>query len=157
MARQVSNVNILTDTWEILFLQTNEVLNSLSNEILTANSTYGVTGNTAIPRNAELIGDFGANTIAVTDTLRGGNVVGGFTNLNVTTNVAISNTTASNIHLRVGNTTSVSYINPVSVNLGNTAANAYLSTNTLVVQANSSSNLNATFDRLSIQTRATRL
>jgi hypothetical protein len=155
MARQVSNVNILTDTWEILLLQSNELLNSLSNEIVTANSTYGVTGNTAIPRNTELVGQFGANTVIVTDALRGGNVVGGFTDLRVTTNVAISNAVTSNIHLRVGNTSTMSYINPVSVNLGNTISNSSLSTNTLVIQANSSANLNGTFDKLAIQANAT--
>lgn len=151
MARKVSNVNILTDTWEILLLQTNELLNSLSTEIVTANTSYAVTGNTSLPRNSELVGTFGSNTIVVTDYIRGGNVAGAYTNLVATTNVVVSNTSASNIHIGVANSTSYSYINPVSVNLGNAAANASLSTNTLLIQANTSANFTATSTKASLQ------
>lgn len=151
MARKVSNVNILTDTWEILLLQTNELLNSLSTEIVTANTSYAITGNTSLPRNSELVGTFGANSLVVTDFIRGGNVAGAYADLIATTNVVVSNTTASNIHIRAANSTSYSYINPVSVNLGNSAANASLSTNLLLLQANNSANLTATATRASYQ------
>lgn len=89
MARQVSNVDIITDTWEIVVLKTNELLNSLSTEVITANSTVALTGNTDFPRNAELIGAFSANTIAVTNGLRGGNTSVA-ANLVITSNVSIT-------------------------------------------------------------------
>jgi hypothetical protein len=89
MARQVSNVDIITDTWEIVVLKTNELLNSLSTEVITANSTVALTGNTDSPRNAELIGSFSANTIAVTNGLRGGNTSAA-ANLVITSNVSFT-------------------------------------------------------------------
>lgn len=92
MARQVSNVDIITDTWEIVVLKTNELLNSLSTEVITANSTVALTGNTDFPRNAELIGAFSANTIAVTNGLRGGNTSVA-ANLVITSNVSITGAT----------------------------------------------------------------
>ena len=155
MARQVSNVNILTDTWEIFLLQTNELLGALSNEIVTANSTYGVTGNTAVPRNFELVGQQAANVVIVTDQLRGGNLAGQYATLQVGTNTQISNTTAANIHIGVANSTSFSYMNPVQVSLGNTASNATLSGTTLTVQTSGTVNtvISATQSRIANSTK----
>ena len=56
MARNIANVQIVTDNFESWVLKTNELLNSLSTEIITANATYANTGNTAAPRTAQLIG-----------------------------------------------------------------------------------------------------
>lgn len=105
MARKVANVDIITDTFEIWLLQTNQLLHSLSTEIITANSTVANTGNTDVPRTAQLYGSFGANTIVVTDFMRGGNVVGGHANLLITTNTIVSNTNSTTLLFQVANAT----------------------------------------------------
>jgi hypothetical protein len=105
MARKVANVDIITDTFEIWLLQTNQLLHSLSTEIITANSTVANTGNTDLPRTAQLYGTFGANTIVVTDFMRGGNVVGGHANLVITTNTIVSNTNSTTLLFQVANNT----------------------------------------------------
>ena len=103
MSRKVANVDIITDTFEIWLLQTNQLLHSLSTEIITANSTVANTGNTDVPRTAQLYGTFGANTIVVTDFMRGGNVVGGHANLLITTNTIVSNTNSTTLLFQVAN------------------------------------------------------
>ena len=105
MSRRVSNVDIITDTFEIWLLQTNQLLHSLSTEIITANSTVANTGNTDVPRTAQLYGTVGGNTIVVTDNMRGGNVVGAFANLLIQTNTIVSNTNSTNLLLQVANNT----------------------------------------------------
>lgn len=63
MARQIANVDILVDTFNGLILRTNEVIETVRSEVLTANSTVGVTGSPASPRNSRLHGNFQANTL----------------------------------------------------------------------------------------------
>jgi hypothetical protein len=63
MARSVANVDILTDTFNTWVLRTNEIIQVINSDILTANSTQGVTGTPAAPRNALLYGTFTANTL----------------------------------------------------------------------------------------------
>lgn len=63
MARSVANVDILTDTFNTWVLRTNEIIQVMNSEVLTANSTQGVTGTPAAPRNALLNGTFTANTL----------------------------------------------------------------------------------------------
>lgn len=62
MAKQIANVDILTDTFNGLILRTNEVIEAVRSEVMTANSTAGVTGSPAAPRNSRLHGTFQANT-----------------------------------------------------------------------------------------------
>jgi hypothetical protein len=64
MARSVANVDILTDTFNTWVLRTNEVIEVINSEAITANSTQGITGTPASPRNALLHGTFTANTLA---------------------------------------------------------------------------------------------
>jgi hypothetical protein len=73
MARSVANVDILTDTFNTWALRTNEVIQAMNSEVLTANSTQGVTGSIASPRNALLYGTFTANTLATNILSLGGN------------------------------------------------------------------------------------
>ena len=40
MSRQVANVDIITDSFEVWLLKSNELLHALSTEIITANTTY---------------------------------------------------------------------------------------------------------------------
>jgi hypothetical protein len=63
MARSVANVDILTDTFNTWVLRTNEIIQVMNSEVLTANSTQGVTGTPAAQRNALLNGTFTANTL----------------------------------------------------------------------------------------------
>jgi hypothetical protein len=62
MARQVANVDIQTDTFGSWIARTNDLLESFSNEVLTANSTSGVTGTPTNNRNSTLYGRFNTNT-----------------------------------------------------------------------------------------------
>ena len=143
MARQVSNVDIITDSFEIWLLQTNELLNSLSTEIMTANATYANTGNSTFDRTAQLYGTFGANNLVVTNWLKGGNVqAGAFANLMVSTNTVLSNTSAANINLTVSNSTVFSYVNPHGGYFGNTTANSFINSTAIITQSNSIVNTN---------------
>lgn len=144
MAKQVTNVDIITDSWENSLLLLNSLLHSMSTEIITANTTYANTGNNTIARTAQLWGTFGSNTVVVSTTLRGGNVNGSYATLNINTNTSISNTTASNVNLTVANSTSFSYVNPIGAWFGNTTANAVVNTNSIIIQSNSTVNTNIT-------------
>jgi hypothetical protein len=62
MARQVANVDIQIDTFGSWIARTNELLEAFSNEVLTANSTSGVTGTPTSNRNSTLYGRFNTNT-----------------------------------------------------------------------------------------------
>lgn len=75
MAKNVANVDILTDTFNTWVLRTNEVINVLGSEVLTANSTLGVTGSPASPRNALLFGSFTANNLSGNTLSLGANFV----------------------------------------------------------------------------------
>lgn len=102
MARSVANVDILTETFEAWLLKTNGLLHSLSTEIVTANSTWGYTGNTSVPRQGQLVGTFAANAVFVGEVLSGGraNSTPGSNatvsaNLNIVSNVNISGVTVN--------------------------------------------------------------
>ncbi len=110
MSRPVANVDVITDSFEIWLLETNELLHALSTEIITANSTYANTGNTAFPRTAQLYGTFGANNLVVTNWMKGGNVNGSFANLMISTNTVLSNVTSTEIRLEVANGSSNTFM-----------------------------------------------
>lgn len=126
MARQVANVDIITDTFEVWLLQTNELLNALSTEIITANSNVGVTGNTTHPRKSRLVGAFSANSIVVTNELRGGNISstgGTYANLNISTNTIISNATSTDLLLQVANSSQSANLTPIDLKVGISTVN----------------------------------
>ena len=145
MARQVSNVDIITDSFEILILQTNELLNSLSTEIITANATYSNTGTTANPRTAQLYGTLGANTITVTDAIQGGNVNGLSANLVISTNATAYSASDANIKVLVGNSSVNSYLGTDTLALGLGTANTLANT-TLIKVEDTGSSANMTAD-----------
>lgn len=142
MARKVANVDIITDSFEIWLLETNELLNALSTEIMTANATYANTGNSTFDRNAQLYGTFGSNNLVVTNWLKGGNVNSNSANLYISTNTNLSNTNAANLNLMVANGTVFSYINPYGGYFGNTAANSFINSSAIITQSNSIVNTN---------------
>ena len=139
MARQVSNVDIIQDTFENWLLLTNELLNSLSTEIITANTTYSNTGNSSVQRNAQLFGNFGANTIVITNELRGGNINSGYATLAITSNVSISSATAT---FTISNTSSLSYITPIGSYFGNGTSNSSLTSTAIILQTSATVNTN---------------
>lgn len=124
MARSVANVNITTDNFENLILKLNNVLAALSNEIVTANTSMGRTGNTQFQRHSTLYGSFGANTIVVSDELRGGNTSGGLDDLKITTPVRIFNPGIPGIEISIGDKTSKhSEISDVYFHIGDATSN----------------------------------
>jgi filamentous hemagglutinin len=142
MARKVANVDIITDSFEIWLLETNELLNALSTEIMTANATYANTGNSTFDRTAQLYGTFGANNLVVSNWLKGGNVNSLFANLMVSTNTVLSNTNAANIQFAVSNSSSNSYMNPLGVYLGLGTANSFVNSTAIITQNGSVVNTN---------------
>ena len=142
MARQVANVDIITDSFEIWLLQTNELLNAFSTEIITANTTYANTGNNTIARTAQLWGTFGSNNVVVTTALRGGNVNGLSANLVITTNATAYVAADAGIRVLAGNSTSNSYLNPVGVYLGLGSANTFANSTAIITQSSSIVNTN---------------
>jgi hypothetical protein len=70
MARQVANVDIQVDTFGSWITRTNQLFDILSSEVVTANSTSGITGSTTSPRNATLYGRFSTNTLITSNTFQ---------------------------------------------------------------------------------------
>lgn len=150
MSRPVANVDVITDSFEIWLLETNELLHALSTEIITANSTYANTGNTAFPRTAQLYGTFGANNLVVKDWMKGGNVNGSFANLMISTNTVLSNTTATEIRLEVANGSSNSFMWQYGLHAGLTGANLVANTTKLTIQSNATVNTTANATLISV-------
>jgi VCBS repeat-containing protein len=75
MARQIANVDIQVDTFGSWVTRTNQLFESLSNEIMTANSTSGITGSTTSPRNATLHGRFSTNNVFTSNTFQVANCI----------------------------------------------------------------------------------
>ena len=142
MSRFVANVDIITDSFEIWLLETNELLHALTTEIITANTTYANTGNNTISRTAQLWGTFGSNNLVVSTALRGGNVNGLSANLVITTNATAYVSADAGIRVLVGNNTSNSFLNPIGVHLGLGIANSVVNTSSIITQSNSTVNTN---------------
>ncbi len=151
MARLVANVDIITDSFEVWLLQTNELLNAFSTEIITANTTTANTGNSTISRTSQLWGTFGANTVAVSTALRGGNVAtGNSANLVITSNATAYVAADAGIRVLAGNSTSNSYLNPVGVYLGLGSANSFVNSSLIITQSSSTVNTNISPSRIQI-------
>lgn len=151
MARLVANVDVITDTFEIWLLETNELLHALSTEIITANSTYANTGNSTFSRTAQLYGTFGANNLVVSNWMKGGNVNGQFANLYISTNTVLSNVNSTEIRLEVANGSSNTFMWQYGLHAGLTGANLVANTTKLTVQSNSTTNSTANATLISVQ------
>lgn len=81
MANRIARVNVNADTFESWITKTNNIIDSLQTEILTANSTLGITGSAVAPRNAQLFGGFTANTLTATQALAIGGLVANATHV----------------------------------------------------------------------------
>lgn len=156
MSRFVANVDIITDSFEIWLLETNELLHALSTEIITANTTYANTGNSTISRTAQLWGTFGANTITVGNVLRGGNVqTGNSANLVITSNATVYSSSDADIRVLAGNNTSNSYLNPIGVYLGLGSANSVVNTSAIISQSSATVNTNISSTRIQVANSTT--
>jgi hypothetical protein len=61
MAKNIPEVDLLTDTFNSWRLRTNDIIDAIRTEVITANTSLGVTGTPVTPRNARLWGEFTAN------------------------------------------------------------------------------------------------
>lgn len=89
MARAVSNVAIPTDNFAQWLEKTNQLLYSLSTEIVTANSSANGAVTTG---NAQVVGIFLSNTLIASANIRGGNTSTS-ANLNITSNAIFTGAT----------------------------------------------------------------
>lgn len=149
MARNIANVEILTDTFNAWMLRTNEVIDVIRTEVLTANSTLGVTGTVGAPRNARLWGAFTANNLNADALALGSNfvanssavlfgpvrVIAGGTNGTVG---QVLTSTGSGVQWATapgtGTVTNITSGNGISSFIGGSATNAITSTGTITVK-----------------------
>lgn len=69
MAKNIPNVDLLTETFETWLNRTNSVITALGSEVITANTSLGVTGAPTVPLNSRLFGTFTANNLVATTAL----------------------------------------------------------------------------------------
>jgi hypothetical protein len=121
MARSIANLNISSDSFLNWVTKTNQLLEALTNDVITVSTTI-TGGNTTLANttgNAQLLGIFGANTIVATDALRGGNATTAAT-LSITTNTTVtgdtlkvnSNVTINTSSLYIGSSTGTKLMPP---------------------------------------------
>lgn len=111
MARQITAVNTATDTFQTWVNRTNQIITIVNTEVVTVNSSIGVTAG-----NGFVNGIFGANTLVAT-TLRGGNV---------TTNAVLTISTNTNVtgtRFSVGNSTVNTAIVGSNITISNSTVN----------------------------------
>lgn len=151
MARLVANVDVTTETFGAWLVRTNTLLDALSYEIITANTTYANTGTTAAPRHAQLFGSLTANTLVATDSLCGGNT-SSVANLNITSNTIVSNVTfvsaANSLHTNTQFFTANVQANGALLSIIGTSLN--VTSNVVVTAANQQFNSNSTIAAISI-------
>lgn len=126
----LANVNIAVDTFTIWLTRTNQLVESLRTEIVTANSEANGSLTTG---NAFVVGILGANTVVAPTALRGGNVQSSNT-LNITSNVVVGNTFTINT-----SATSISLLANTLVQAANVyvnATSASIAGNTLAISSN---------------------
>ncbi len=75
MSVTINSIDANSDTFASWVAITNQMAQTISNSVVTANTTEGVTGNSTVNFNAKLFGKFAANTILIGNTLTS-NVIG---------------------------------------------------------------------------------
>lgn len=91
MAKNIDSIVIATDTFSALITRTNQVISAMGTEVLTANTSTDGANTTG---NTNLIGIFGANTIAVGNGIRGG-TVNSAANLTIASNTVFTGANAA--------------------------------------------------------------
>lgn len=155
MAKTIAEIAVATDTYGDLIDTLNEIANTITNEVVTANSVAGgavTTGNTLFT------GIFSANTIGVIDGLRGGNVTASAV-LPITSNTSLGNSTVNVVttfsSIGISNSTVNNNIDLTSIIIANSTASAVLNRNSLKLGTGSvNSVINSTAVTLSNSTVA---
>jgi hypothetical protein len=130
MTKAISNVATSTDNFQAWIDKTNQLLEALSNEVVTVStSTYGNTTGNGIVN-----GIFGAVNLFASSSLRGGNVTTSNT-LNITSNVNIANTATITGDVSLGGNVSITGVVTSVLSVSNT-----ITVNTSVVVAASANN-----------------
>jgi len=129
MAKSINSVVVATDTFSSLITKTNQVITAIGTEVITANNSNDGANTTG---NTNLIGIFGANSIAVGTGIRGGTVN------------AAANLTISSNAIFVG--TNTSFSSNLIITNSTTAVNAVMTISgpTLSVSSNATFNANVT-------------
>lgn len=140
MAKTIPQVNTTSDTWEVFINTVMTIVDTVNSEILTANSTMGVTVG-----NAYLAGVFVSNAVIVSDGIRGGDISTPDTlqivsSINVEGDVAGETLTVNGGSITYnGNTFNVNgalHIDGV-ISAGNAEFEKLIATNELIVTGNS--------------------
>lgn len=110
MAKKIPNVDLLTETFDTWLNRTNSVIDVLGSEVITANTTLGVTGTPAVQLNSRLFGTFTANNLVAATTL---NVPGAFiatpTLVSINAPISINGSVGANGQILTSNGSALSW------------------------------------------------
>lgn len=110
MTKLITQIDKTADKFELWVDRTNDVINAVSTEVVTANSSSGGSSTTG---NCVIDGIFSANTLVAVNALRGGTIATADV-LTITSNVVVDTSSIS-----VGNTTINLVINSTSISVSN--------------------------------------
>ena len=95
MAKQLPQILTNVDTFQSWITKTNQIVDVLATEVLTANSSLGVTGTAALQVNSRLFGAFTANTLVAETAFTVGGVTANATHLTVTSRFVANGSSGS--------------------------------------------------------------
>jgi hypothetical protein len=109
MAKNIAEIDTLTDTFNTWVLRTNEIVQAVGTEVLTANSTTGFTGTSGSPLNARLFGTFTATSLVANNFSITSAVSGNSTTFSITSGIRLvaNNSTGSAGQVLTSNGSSV--------------------------------------------------
>ena len=107
MAKELPLIKTNTDTFQSWITKTNNVIETIKAEVITANSSAGITGSTLSPKNAILIGAFTANSIVAANTISIGAFNANATHFIITSRVVANSATGSAGQVLTSNGTGV--------------------------------------------------
>jgi len=114
MAKDLPLIKTNTDTFQSWITKTNNVVETIKSEVITANSSAGITGSTLSPKNAILIGAFTANSIVAANTLSIGAFNANATHFTINSRVVANSATGSAGQVLTSNGTGVYWSTVVS-------------------------------------------
>ena len=108
MAKNIPNVDLLTETFDTWLNRTNDVINLIGSEVITANATLGVTGTPTVPLKSRLWGEFTANNLTATTTLSVPNSFSATpSGVSINTNISLNGVSGSNGQILASNGSSL--------------------------------------------------
>ena len=107
MAKELPQILTNVDTFQSWITKTNQVIDVVGTEVLTANSTLGITGTPAAQRNARLFGSFTANTLVADTTFTVGGVTANATHLTIGSRLVANGSVGSTGQILTSNGTGV--------------------------------------------------